>query len=153
MRALTNEGASLGKLSSKHVVSAGGVVFRRVNGGFEVALILLRNGWCLPKGLIEENETLEDAALREVREETGLDGVLVDKIGEISYNFFKDKRYFKTVHFYLFRHVGGSVDAHDSEVYGVRWFPITEALRVLTYVNEKKIMAKAMEMLKQAGRS
>jgi len=130
------------------VVSSGGVIFRNANGDFEVALVSRRNIWCLPKGLIEENETAEEAALREVQEETGLKGEIVSKIGEVSYSFFRKQRYFKTVHFYLLRFVGGSMEAHDSEMERVKWFPIADAIKVLTYVNEKKIMNKASEILK-----
>ncbi len=132
----------------KKVVSSGGVIFRNANGDFEVALVSRRNIWCLPKGLIEANETAEEAALREVQEETGLKGEIVSKIGEVSYSFFRKQRYFKTVHFYLLRFVGGSMEAHDSEMERVKWFPIADAIKVLTYVNEKKIMNKASEILK-----
>jgi len=135
-------------VSVKKVVSSGGVIFRNANGDFEVALVSRRNIWCLPKGLIEANETAEEAALREVQEETGLKGEIVSKIGEVSYSFFRKQRYFKTVHFYLLRFVGGSMEAHDSEMERVKWFPIADAIKVLTYVNEKKIMNKASEILK-----
>lgn len=135
------------KLDEKRVVSSGGVIFRKVNGGFEVALVSRRNIWCLPKGLIEANETAEETALREVREETGLKGEILGKIGEVSYTFFRNRRYFKTVHFYLLKFVGGSTDDHDSEMDKVKWFPISDAVRVLTYVNERKIMRKALKML------
>ena len=129
------------------MVSSGGVIFRKVNGGFEVALVSRRNIWCLPKGLIEANETADEAALREVKEETGLNGEIIGKIGEIHYSFFRNRRYFKTVHFYLLKFVGGSIEAHDSEMDKVKWFPISDAIRVLTYVNERKIMKKAVKML------
>jgi 8-oxo-dGTP pyrophosphatase MutT (NUDIX family) len=135
----------------KHVVSAGGVIYKSVGDSFEVALVSRGRVWCLPKGIIEKGETAEETALREVKEETGLAGELIGKIGEISYNFFSGRRFFKTVHFYLFRYVGGSVEAHDSEVDSVKWFPISEALQALTYINEKKIVTKALEMLKKAG--
>jgi len=134
-------------LAEKRVVSSGGVIFRKVNGGFEVALVSRRNIWCLPKGLIEANETADEAALREVKEETGLNGEIIGKIGEINYSFFRNRRYFKTVHFYLLKFVGGSIEAHDSEMDKVKWFPISDAIRVLTYVNERKIMRKAVKML------
>jgi 8-oxo-dGTP pyrophosphatase MutT (NUDIX family) len=145
------EGNGCGESSSERVVSAGGVIFRRGDGGFEVALVSRESVWCLPKGLIEEGETAEETASREVREETGLNGEIVGKIGEISYSFSRGRRCHKTVHFFLLRYVGGSVEAHDSEVDRVRWFPVSEAFRVLTYVNERRILAEAVEMLKRAG--
>jgi len=134
---------------TRRVVSAGGVIFRVVNDEFEVALISRRRVWCLPKGLIEKGETVEEAALREVREETGLEGEIVEKIGEINYNFFRGKRYSKTVHFFLLKCVGGSVRNHDFEADKVEWFPASRVLRILTYVNERKIFEKAEEILKR----
>jgi 8-oxo-dGTP pyrophosphatase MutT (NUDIX family) len=134
---------------TQRVVSSGGVIFRVVNGQFEVALISRRRVWCLPKGLIEKGETAEMTALREVGEETGLEGEIVEKIGEINYNFFRGKRILKTVHFFLLKHVGGSVRDHDSEADRVKWFRTSEAFRVLTYVNERNVLRKAEEILKQ----
>jgi 8-oxo-dGTP pyrophosphatase MutT (NUDIX family) len=135
-------------VSSESVVSAGGVIFRKTENKFEVALVSKGKVWYLPKGVIEQGESAEKAALREAREETGLEVELVGKIGEINYSFFRGKRYLKTVHFYLLNCVGGSVEAHDSEGEIVRWFSVLDADGFLTYVNEKKILAKAAEMLK-----
>lgn len=135
-------------LASERLVSAGGVIYRIADGGFEVALVRVRRVWCLPKGLVEEGEPFERAALREVREETGLDGRLVGRIGETNYSFVRDRRYFKTVHFFLFEFVGGSLDAHDREVDEVRWFPIGEAERVLAYAGERTVLLGAEKMLR-----
>ena len=135
-------------MKTQRIISSGGVIFRTVNSKFEVALISRGKVWCLPKGLIEMGETAEETALREVKEETGLEGEIVNRIGEISYVFFKRKRYFKMVHFYLIRHSGGSISNHDFEADRVKWFPISEAFKILTYPNERKILKKAEKILK-----
>ena len=139
-------------MAVEHLVSAGGIVYRAVDGGFKVALILHDGVWCLPKGLVEEGESFEETALREVREETGLKGESVGKIGEINYSFVRDKRYFKTVHFFLFRFVEGSFEAHDSEVDDVAWFSFSEAFQAMVYSAEKKMVARAEEMLKKQSK-
>jgi 8-oxo-dGTP pyrophosphatase MutT (NUDIX family) len=138
----------------KRQVSSGGIVFRTSDRGIEVALVAVKRGtvWCLPKGLINKDEGPESAALREVREETGLTGEMVDKIGQISYWYFmKDKRarIHKTVHFYLLRYTGGSTEEHDYEVDEAKWFLIDEAISRLTYNNEKEMMQKAKEMIER----
>jgi 8-oxo-dGTP pyrophosphatase MutT (NUDIX family) len=135
-------------LKPRRVVAAGGVIYRTIENHFEVALILKERAWFLPKGLIEQGETPQKTALREVREETGLEGELVEKIGEINYCFVKETSYFKTVHFYLVKQTGGSLDAHDIEADKVEWFLIPEAYQILAYVNERKILEKAEKMLK-----
>ena len=134
-------------MKSQNVVSSGGVIYRPVNGEFEVALISKGRIWCLPKGLIEEGETTEETAIREVREETGLAGEIVKKIGKIHYDFRREKHFFKTVHFFLLKFTKGSVDAHDFEVDTARWVPIAVGLHKLTYPNEKKILRKAKDIL------
>ena len=136
-------------METVEVSSAGGVVFKVIDKKLRVALISIGNLWFLPKGLIEPGETVEETALREVKEETGLEGEIVEKIGKISYDFIREKHYFKTVHFYLLRHIGGSVRNHDSEVDKVKWFPISAALLLLTYRLEKNILEKAEELLKK----
>ncbi|MGQ9507321.1 MAG: NUDIX hydrolase [Candidatus Bathycorpusculaceae bacterium] len=120
------------KFKARQLVAAGGLIFRIVNG--------------LPKGLIKQGETVEKSALREVKEETGLDGEIVKKIGEIGYNFhkhFRREHYFKTVHFYLLKYVGGSVENHDIKVDRVQWFPISEVLRIMRYNKEKDVLKNA----------
>lgn len=136
-------------------VSAGGVVARQTaGGGFEIAVILTlaERRWQLPKGLIDEGETPEQAALREVREESGVDAELVAPIETIDYWYFADRsgrrvRYHKSVHFYLMRFVGGQVEDHDNEVEESRWVDIDDAVGMLAFKSEKEVVAKAREML------
>lgn len=136
----------------KHQVSAGGVIVREKGRTFEVALIGLRGGsvWGLPKGLVEAGEDPQATALREVREETGLVGRPLGKLGEIEYWFFDKEegaRIHKTVHFYLLAYVEGNPQDHDFEVEEVRWYPIEEALRLMAYKNEREMVGKAIHRL------
>lgn len=139
----------------KKQVSSGGVIFRKGEGGIEVALIKVKGErWALPKGLVDKGEDLADTAIREVREETGLEGRLIDKLGDIEYWYFSKEdqtKYHKSVHFYLIEYKGGSIEDHDWEVEEVRWFPIDEAIRVLSYKSEKEIMEKAKIYLRKGA--
>lgn len=139
----------------KKQVSSGGVIFRKGEGGIEVALIKVKGErWALPKGLVDKGEDLADTAIREVREETGLEGRLIDKLGDIEYWYFSKEdqtKYHKSVHFYLIEYKGGSIEDHDWEVEEVRWFPIDKAIKVLSYKSEKEIMEKAKIYLRKGA--
>jgi 8-oxo-dGTP pyrophosphatase MutT (NUDIX family) len=99
--------------------------------------------WSLPKGHIEEGETPEQAALREVEEETGIQSQIAKPLGIIDFWFMAGgKRIHKTVHHYLFRESGGLLAAQESEVDEVAWFPLTEIIEKLAYPDEKKLIAR-----------
>jgi len=139
-------------LPIKRQVSSGGVIFHDLKGNIEIALVAVKDKtvWCLPKGLVDNKERPEMTALREVREETGLTGQIIDKIGQISYWYFskEDKsRIHKVVHFYLLRYLEGSTEDHDYEVDEAKWFNIDEAMDKLSYKGEKEILQKAKEMI------
>jgi 8-oxo-dGTP pyrophosphatase MutT (NUDIX family) len=128
--------------------SAGGVVVR----GSDVAVIVPfrrspdgKRALALPKGHPDEGESMKAAAAREVREETGLDAELVDKLGDVEYWYQrKGRRILKKVTFYLFEHRGGSVEDHDDEIEEVRWMPLSEAARELTFKGEREMVERAL---------
>jgi 8-oxo-dGTP pyrophosphatase MutT (NUDIX family) len=135
-------------------VSAGGVVYRRDNGRIDVVICgRLGDGvWGLPKGTPNKGESLEETAVREVSEETGLEVRIVDKIGVVEYWFARSGvRYHKWVHHYLFEATGGDTEAHDLEYDKVEWRPIDDALRTLTFKNETEMVKKARDMIEKAA--
>jgi 8-oxo-dGTP pyrophosphatase MutT (NUDIX family) len=141
-----------GRLRTEKATSAGGVVFR-MNGAEREVLLCGRSSdglWALPKGTPEPGETLEQTALREVREETGVEVAKDGVVGEIKYWFSRPQegmRYNKTVHHFLLRPIGGDPSLHDHEFDDVRWFPVQEALKLMTYANEARILRMAIEMV------
>lgn len=136
---------------TKQVVSAGGVVYRHTPEGLEVLLLETPKGaWGLPKGTPDIGETLAKTACREVREETGLEVAIEEKIGSVEYWFARParrERLHKFVHFWLMRPTGGSLDAHDDEHISVRWFPIDGALRQVTHDNSADMIEQAAQLL------
>jgi 8-oxo-dGTP pyrophosphatase MutT (NUDIX family) len=106
--------------------------------------------WALPKGTPQPGETIEQVALREVQEETGLQVRLIAYIGSISYTFMHEQvRYHKQVRHFLMEVVGGDTSLHDHEYDLVAWFPLAEACRRLTYQNEVNILYQAEETLRR----
>ena len=134
-------------------VSAGGVMYRKNSDQIQIALIHVRNRWGLPKGHVEEGERIEETALREVREETGLEGRVVKKLGDIRYAY-RDTtkegepiRIYKRVHFYLLRYLKGDVRDHDHEVDEARWFPMDQVIKNLKFATERKMVHRALSIL------
>ena len=103
--------------------------------------------WSLPKGHIEIGETPEEAALREVMEETGIESQISRSLGIIDFWFMAGgKRIHKTVHHYLFREVGGVLAPQVTEVDEVAWFPLHEIIERLAYPDEKKLIARSGDL-------
>lgn len=135
-------------------VSAGGVVYRGLGTSVEIAIVQVVSEmrWQLPKGIIDEGETSELAALREVREEAGVEAELVAPIDTIDYWFTADydgerRRYHKFVHFFLMSYKSGDVADHDDEVAESRWVTIDRALDMLDFKSERAVVAKAAAMI------
>ncbi|MHB8375652.1 MAG: NUDIX hydrolase [Dehalococcoidia bacterium] len=135
--------------------SAGGVVFRQSGGACEVALIRTHEDrWQLPKGWIETGEGPERAAVREVREEAGVDAEVVRPLDRIEYWYTstydpEPARVHKFVEFFLLRYLGGSTDDHDHEVREARWVEIGEGERMLAFRDERRMVRLAREALER----
>jgi 8-oxo-dGTP pyrophosphatase MutT (NUDIX family) len=141
-------------------ISAGGVAFRERRGRIEVALIRVgdEGRWQLPKGIVDRDEATEAAAMREVREETGIDTELVERIDKVEYWYYsKDRgervRFHKFVYFYLLRYKSGDVRDHDDEVDEARWVEIDEAVGLLSFDSEKKVVEQARAKLQVGERA
>ena len=140
----------------KHQTSAGGVAVRDGPSGPEAALVLVgtpsRPRWQLPKGLVDPGESIEATALREVREEAGVEAELVAPLDPVEYWYWGTEdgrrvRYHKVVHFFLLRYRAGRVDDHDREVREARWVGLTEAAELLAFASERRVLSQAAALL------
>jgi 8-oxo-dGTP pyrophosphatase MutT (NUDIX family) len=156
MASRRGEGKKRKKFDVRREVSAGGLIWRRRNSSVEVVLVRPagKRNWVLPKGHIESGETIIDAALREAREESGLQVKAGEPLGNVSYLYSwrfdpagPPVRIFKRVHFFLMQCVGGDPSAHDHEIDQVEWVPLDEALSRASHKSERDLIAKAKQML------
>lgn len=165
------------RLQTMRAYSAGGVVFRLgqmpssesdcatsytqpdgkysdLNPAISIEVVLVGRSdpemWALPKGTPQQGETIEQVAIREAQEETGLQVQLIAYIGNITYSFVRDHiRYHKQVRHFLLEAIGGDTALHDHEYDLVQWFPLAEACRRLTHSNEVYILSQAEDMLER----
>lgn len=131
--------------------SAGGVMYRMHSGQIEVVLIATDGGkrWGLPKGHVRRGEPAEDAAVREVAEETGLEGLVEQHLATIEYWFRAGSaRIHKYVDLFLLSYVDGEVIPQESEVDDARWFQLDEALSISSFKRERDVLAQVQELLK-----
>lgn len=147
----------MARVKAVEETSAGGLVLNAHAPEPQAALIGRRDRrgrmiWSLPKGHLEQGESAEEAAIREVREETGLLGEVVAPLGTIDFWFMaQEQRIHKTVHHYLMRMTGGELTADDVEVDEVMWVPLQELASRLTYKDERNLVAKVPGILGLAG--
>jgi len=140
-----------GRRGDEQERSAGGVVVR---GDEAIVIVPTRRGaqgqrvLALPKGHVDPGETPDQTALREVREETGVEAELVEKLGDVRYFYQRrGRRIFKRVTFYRFAYLAGSLDDHDDEVEEARWMPLAEAAEALSYEGEREMAARALSAI------
>jgi 8-oxo-dGTP pyrophosphatase MutT (NUDIX family) len=149
------------KLPVRTQRSAGGVAFRRIGGKAEVVIVRVGTPgrWQLPKGIVDEGESPEAAAIRETREEGGVDAELVAPLETIEYWYVGDAstgsgqadrervRFHKFVHFFLLEHRSGDPSDHDWEVAEARWASLDEAIGLLAFRSERQVLERARELL------
>ena len=141
--------------------SAGGLAYRRRAGGCEVVLAGRRHAqsrelvWTIPKGHLETGESSEAAAVREVREETGIEATVEGRLGDVTYWFARRDehgepvRVFKRVRFFLMRAEGGRFADRDAEMDEVRWFSLEDAARIASFENERALVRRAAGLLRE----
>lgn len=142
------------KIVTRDQVSSGGVAFRWQDLEPEIAIVSVKPSlrWQLPKGIVDPGESPEITAVREVREEAGIETDLLSLIETIEYwyrstKYGKPVRFHKFVHFYLLSYRSGDVTDHDHEVAEARWVSFEEAMEMLAFKSERKVVEKAKEMI------
>lgn len=154
---------SLQRKTWKKEISAGGIVYKEQDRRVFVLLILpakredIKTGkfvptWTFPKGWVGDHgdETIEESALREVREEGGVDARIVASLGEAKYFFRREgENIFKAVNYFLMEYISGDTADHDHEVTEAKWFELAEAEKALIYKTDKEVFERAMEKLRK----
>ena len=136
----------------KHERSAGGFVLKRAGASYS-GLVIGRNTpriWSLPKGHVEPGERVEDTAMREVLEETGIAATIIEKLADIKYWFYSSRlKHSKIVHFFLMRHEGGTLAPQAGEVDEVVWVPLSEMGKRMTHLNERRLVGLVEKIVQE----
>ena len=154
-----NQSISQAKITTMDQISAGGVAFRWKDSEPEIAIVSVKPKlrWQLPKGIVDPGESPEVTAVREVKEEAGIETDRLALIETIEYwyrsvKYGKPVRYHKFVHFYLLEYRSGDVSEHDHEIEEARWVSFDEALELLEFKSERKVVEKARAMIETRKR-
>ena len=148
----------MARLRTALATSAGGIVVSAERARPSLVVGMRRRGrdavtWTLPKGTPDPGETVEETALREVGEETGLSVRIIERLPSIEYDFVQDgQRIHKTVHYFLMAQTGGDLARHDAEFERVRWVPFDEAPGLLSFATERELVATAAERVEPLAR-
>lgn len=141
----------------KFEFSAGGVVYRKEGGDLFILLAQhsQHHGWVFPKGIIgdtKENEGKEETAIREVKEETGIDARILEELRPVVYWYsFQGEKRKKTVYYFVMEHMGGNIEERDDEMEAVEWLPFDKVADRLTYPSDKKVWQEARQII-EAGK-
>lgn len=153
------QSTSQAKLTTQDQISAGGVAFRWRDSEPEMAIVSIKPKmrWQLPKGIVDPGESPEITALREVREEAGIETERLGLIETIEYWYRSARngqpiRFHKFVHFYLLKYRSGNVSDHDHEVEEAKWVSFDEALEMLEFKSEREVVEKARQMIDARGK-
>ena len=144
------------KIATEEQISSGGVAFRWQDSNPEIAIVSVKpsSRWQLPKGIVDPGESPELTAVREVREEAGIEAGLLSLIETIEYwyrstKYGKPIRFHKFVHFYLLHYRSGDAANHDHEVAEARWVRVEEAMEMLAFQSERQVVEKAKAMIEE----
>jgi 8-oxo-dGTP pyrophosphatase MutT (NUDIX family) len=155
-----NQSAPQGKVTTMDQISAGGVAFRQKDSEPEIAIVSVKPKlrWQLPKGIVDPGESPQATAMREVREEAGVETESIRLIETIEYWYRSVKngkpvRYHKFVHFYLLEYKSGDVADHDHEIEESRWVSFDAALEMLEFKSERDVVEKARRMIEEIART
>ncbi|MBX3086201.1 MAG: NUDIX hydrolase [Anaerolineae bacterium] len=138
-------------MRSREEVSAGGVVYRRTPAGIEVLICRTSTSqkWVIPKGLIDPGERVQQTAVREVREEVGVNARIIMPLDPAEHYIFtrENTRIYKTVHYFLMEYVSGNEADHDHEMELVMWVPLDQAIEMVAYDSARSVLQRAKAKL------